>query len=79
MKPILVVFPTAKYYFEKFDKDIKDYFYQIINEVKNIYDFQFFDFFRSDLFDIEDFNDADHLNKKGAEKMTKLLDDLINW
>ena len=79
IKPIMVVFPTTKYYYENFDLNIKDRFYYTINELKNNYDFQLIDMFKSEKFDLTDFMDWDHLNKKGATKMTQYLNDLIEW
>lgn len=79
IKPIVVVFPASKYYTKYFSKRIEDEFHSIINEVKKEYDFQYIDYFRSELFDDEDFQDVSHLNSKGAEKFTNILNDTIEW
>ncbi|NMM61478.1 chemotaxis protein [Clostridium sp. P21] len=79
IKPIVVVFPASKYYTTYFSKRIEDEFHSIINGVRKEYDFQYIDYFRLDLFEDEDFADVSHLNDKGAEKLTKLLNEEIDW
>lgn len=79
IKPIIVVFPATKYYSDNFNTDTIDKFYYIINELKKIYDFQLIDMFKSEEFNLSDFLDWDHLNKQGATKMTKCLNDLVEW
>jgi len=79
VKPIVVVFPASKYYTKYFSKKIEEECYSIIDKFKNEYEFQYLDYFRSNLFKDEDFRDVSHLNKKGAEKFTKILDKDINW
>ncbi|MCX7780190.1 MAG: hypothetical protein N2491_04620 [Negativicutes bacterium] len=75
--PILVVFPTCQYYYENFGETQRKRFYEIINEFKNEYKFQIYDFFSSPLFSLEDFSDSDHLNTQGAIKMTQFLNEII--
>ncbi|WP_407307288.1 D-alanyl-lipoteichoic acid biosynthesis protein DltD [Desulfosporosinus sp. SB140] len=77
--PIIVIFPTSSYYYDYFNEDIRNNFYNIINEFRCSYKFQFFDFFYSKLFAPEDFADCDHLNQRGADKMTKILSKVIYW
>lgn len=80
IKPIVVVCPTSFYYREYFDKSNKKVtFYNIINKLKRIYDFQVIDYFESNLFDENDFWDYSHLNNKGAEKFTNILNNEIKW
>jgi len=79
IKPIVVVFPASKYYTKYFSKRIEDEFHFIINEFKKKYDFQYIDYFRSDLFEDDDFTDVSHLNTKGAEKFTQILNEEIQW
>lgn len=42
------------------------------------YDIEYYDFMNDPRFINDDFRDADHLNGTGAEKLTKLLDDIIS-
>lgn len=79
IKPIAVVFPASKYYTKYFSKRIEDEFHSIINEVRKKHDFQYIDYFRSDLFTDDDFQDVSHLNPQGAEKFTKMLNEIIEW
>lgn len=79
VKPIVVVFPTTKYYYENLDPTITKKFYKTINEILSICNFQFIDLFSSAFFEKKDFADWDHLNKEGAIKMTNLLNEMIEW
>lgn len=77
IKAIVAVFPTTRYYSEKFSSKIENEFKSIIKEFKYKYDFKYIDYFRSDLFDDNDFADVSHLNSRGAEKFTKILNEYI--
>lgn len=79
IKPILVIFPTTKYYSDIFDTDIINRFYSITGKLEKTYDFQLIDMFRDTRFCLNDFLDWDHLNKTGAKKMTRYLNDAIIW
>ncbi|MZK49877.1 chemotaxis protein [Clostridium beijerinckii] len=79
IKPIVVIFPASKHYTKYFSKRIEDEFHSIIKEVRQEHDFQYIDYFRSDLFNDDDFQDVSHLNSKGAEKFTKILNEAIEW
>lgn len=79
IKPIVVVFPASKYYTKYFSKRIEDEFKDIIDKVSKECDFQYIDYFRSDLFNDDDFQDVSHLNSKGAEKFTNILNEIIEW
>ncbi|BDB02539.1 chemotaxis protein [Clostridium botulinum] len=79
IKPIVVVFPASEYYTKYFSRRIEDEFHSIINEFEKEYDFQYIDYFRSDLFGDDDFTDVSHLNPKGAEKFTQILNEEIEW
>lgn len=54
-------------------------FQSIIKAFKKEYDFQYIDYFRSEKFNNEDFEDVSHLNPKGAEKFTEILNEIIDW
>lgn len=79
IKPIVVVFPASKYYTKYFSKRIENEYNEIIKEFQEKYNFQYLDYFRSELFDDDDFFDVSHLNKKGAEKFTNILNEVIEW
>lgn len=79
IKPIIVVFPVTTYYANKFPLKLEEEFKDIINDLKESYDFQYIDYFRSSLFSDDDFYDVSHLNEKGAYKFTNILNDTIEW
>lgn len=77
--PIIVIFPTLSVYSSNYKESRKSEFYEIISRLKNEHDFQLIDMFSSSHFNEKDFADGDHLNKSGAKKMTKYLEQHINW
>lgn len=80
IKPIVAICPTSYHYRKYFDKtNKKDLFYSIINKFKMKYDLQVIDYFESNLFDDTDFWDYSHLNGKGADKFTDILNNQIIW
>ncbi|KFN04433.1 hypothetical protein D0U04_10405 [Bacillus clarus] len=79
IKPIVVVFPVTSHYSRFVSPKLKEGFYHVIHEFQNLYSFQVIDLFDSPLFHDDDFYDSDHMNKKGADKMSVLLNGLINW
>lgn len=79
IKPIVVICPTSQYYYKNFSKRIKDEFLEIINEIRIEYDFQYIDYFKSNLFDDSMFYDVSHLTFEGGKKFTKILNENIIW
>jgi hypothetical protein len=79
IKPIIVICPTTKLYQSFAPKRFKEEFYEIIDELKNNYDFQILDYFNSNEFEDNDFYDPSHINNKGAKKLSLLLNKDINW
>lgn len=79
IKPIIVICPTSKYYYKHFSKKISDEFFNIIGQLKKEYDFQYIDYFKSELFDDSLFYDVSHLTDEGGEKFTKILNEVIKW
>lgn len=79
VKPIVIVCPVSQYYSKYFSNRIKEEFYNIIEEIRKEYKFQLLDYFDCSLFKDEDFYDVSHLNDKGAEKFTHILNDKVNW
>lgn len=77
--PIIVISPVIRYYGENFDYRIKEQFFDIINKMKQKYEFQYLDFFDSKYFNEEDFRDVTHLNINGNKKFTELLNKSISW
>lgn len=79
IKPILIVCPVSEYYYKHFPKRLKDEFNDIINDISKEYDFQIFDYFYSNKFNDNDFADPSHLNRNGARKFTRMLNENIHW
>lgn len=79
IKPIVVVYSVTKYYSKYFSNRIEEEFHSIINRAKHKYDFQYIDYFKSNEFQDNDFEDVSHLNSKGAEKFTNILNKKIVW
>lgn len=80
IKPIIVICPTSINYHRYFnDKTLKNRFYNTLTEFQKQYNFEILDYFESDLFGDSDFWDYSHMNKKGANKFTKILNEKINW
>ncbi|VDG69322.1 putative chemotaxis response regulator [Clostridium carnis] len=77
IKPIIVIAPTTKYYYSYFPENMKNNFLEIINNLKSKYDFKYFDYFKSEAFTIEDFQDINHLNSEGSIKFTNILNKYI--
>lgn len=72
---LLVVTPTTKYYLECLDRRYKPTFYEVINSIE--WPIHILDLSESPSFTDDDFIDTDHLNAKGAHKMTKILIETI--
>lgn len=79
IKPILVVCPTTKLYQTFTLREFQKELYAIINELKTDYNFQFLDYYYSDEFNDSDFYDVSHMNKKGADKLSAILNRDIVW
>lgn len=77
IKAIICIFPVTRYYRNYFDIRLKEQFYYILNEICKSYNFTILDFFSSNKFCEYDFRDSSHLNLNGANKFTKIINDLI--
>ena len=79
IKPIIVICPTSFHYRKYFNNNKKTTFYNILNRINGKYNVQVIDHFKSRLFQDDDFWDYSHLNGKGSEKFTKILNEEIEW
>ncbi|MES5954327.1 hypothetical protein QCI42_12780 [Bacillus fungorum] len=77
IKPIIVIFPTTKYYREKLDSNYKKIFYNKLSHFSKEYKLEIIDLFDSDRFNESDFLDFDHLDDTGAKKVTNVLNDML--
>lgn len=79
LKPILLVCPTAKIYYQNLSQKTKTEFMNIIMSLDKSYKLQFLNLFDSPLFKDSDFFNPSHLNYRGAAKLSKMLNQLIKW
>ncbi|MDU4476654.1 chemotaxis protein [Clostridium sp.] len=79
IKPIIVIPPVTKYYSKYFSERIKNEFFEILNKLKEKYEFQFIDYFENLQFTVYDFEDVSHLNIHGGVKFTEILNKEIKW
>lgn len=79
IKPIVIVCPTSKYYSKNFSERLKKQFNNIIDATRKEHKFQFIDYFDNNQFEDDDFYDVSHLNQKGAEKFTEILNKIVEW
>lgn len=76
--PILFTSPSYREYNQYLLKPILDDNRKIIDDIAKRYNLQYWDFMNSDMFEKGDFYNADHLNKAGAYKFGRMLNDSIN-
>lgn len=79
IKPIILICPKTRYYKEYFSEHRIDEFYGIINKFRGNYKMEVIDLYDSDMFDDNDYYDAIHLNARGAEKLTRHLDEYLGF
>lgn len=72
-KVILFVPPVTDFYRHSVSREMQESYYQMVNPVVQRHACVFLDLFDSPEFDRTDFQDYDHLNAKGAEKLSRLL------
>lgn len=77
VEPIIVVFPNTKYYNKFLNENYEKEFYSIISRKQNHCELRVIDFSKDSMFLEEDFIDFDHMNQKGAEKLTMELNKLL--
>lgn len=77
VEPIIVVFPNTKYYSKYLNENYEKEFYGIISRKQNHCDLRVIDFSKNSMFLDEDFIDFDHMNQKGARKLTMELNKLL--
>lgn len=73
---IFVITPTTDEY-RKMLPDKSELFKDLYNITKEYQHIKIFDFYDSTIFSKEDFFDYDHLNQKGAEKLTEIIKSVI--
>lgn len=77
VEPIIVVFPSTKYYSKFLNIEYKKEFYRITDKIKERQNIKIIDFSKQDIFLEEDFIDLDHMSRIGAIKITKKLNEIL--
>lgn len=66
------------YYLKQSGLDLFQELYQAVTPPHDLFNFLIINQYVSNAFDDEDFSDSDHLNAKGAKKLTHIIYDFIN-
>jgi hypothetical protein len=75
--PILFTSPTYQEYNKYLDYSVININIKEIKKICEKYNIEYLDFMNSNTFEKNDFYNADHLNKKGARKLARLLNHFI--
>lgn len=70
-----MIMPATKEYLNKIDTRYKTETLSILNEMPH--EINYVDFNDEEMFDIEDFEDYDHLNTAGAIKLSKMIAEMV--
>lgn len=73
IEPVIVIFPTTKYYNKFLNKDYEEEFYKIIQSINEKNWVKIVDLSKEDIFNEDDFIDFDHMSEVGALKITNYL------
>lgn len=77
IRPVFITTPVYKTYYNNINKKYYEADLEIIHTLSREYGLQYFDYFKDPSFEKSDFSDNDHLNKKGAEKFSKMLNEAL--
>jgi hypothetical protein len=75
--PILFTAPTYREYNKYLEESVVNNNEREIVKLCEKYNIKYLNFMNSDLFEKEDFYNADHLNKQGAKKLAKIMNSFI--
>jgi hypothetical protein len=75
--PVLITIPTYKTYYNNIDQETWKITQEIISRLEKTYGITYYNYLRDSRFNKEDFADDDHLNFKGAEKFSKIVNEEI--
>lgn len=71
--PIILTVPCYSEFVDELDKNIIFKNNNLINEICEEYQIEYWNYLDSKLFTLDDFYNPDHLNKKGAQKISTIL------
>lgn len=72
--PVIVTSPVSSAYSENIDTAVYTQMVTALEKISSEQNIRYFNHFDDNNFSIEDFADTSHLNSKGAEKFTKILE-----
>ena len=72
--PIIITTPTYVTYYENLNRENLKITEQKLGEIQKKYGVEYYNYLKDSRFVKEDFKDNDHLNPKGAEKFSKIVD-----
>jgi hypothetical protein len=72
---VFITVPTHHTYYENINATGYQRMQEAIKQISEKYGVPYFNYLRDDRFTEEDFIDSDHLNGRGAEKFTRILDE----
>ena len=75
--PVLITTPVYKSFSNLMDHGRTEVTDEFVRSICRKYHCDYFDYLKDSRFDISDFDNADHLNKKGAEKFSKIINEDI--
>jgi hypothetical protein len=78
IKVILVTCPVEKYYYNNADNNQITKTISEVTKLKNKYHLTYINLFKNSSFQDSDFYDADHVNEKGAKKLSTKMDSVLN-
>ena len=71
----VLLMPQTDEYIRWLNPAFRSHYFQILDSIKG--SFYFINYLNTTLFKLNDFADADHLNEQGAEKVSKILNDIL--
>ena len=74
---IIIIPPATKFYRQFSAPELRASLYEQLAPVRAEYSFEFLDLFDDPLFDVNDFQDYDHLNIQGAGKLSAIISGLV--
>lgn len=73
----VLLMPQTDEYIRWLNPAFRSHYFQILDSIKG--SFHFVNYLDTTLFTLDDFSDADHLNEKGAEKVSIILNDILTF
>ena len=75
---ILFTPPTYHFFYDKIDPEKYQNMQDSIEQISNRFKLKYYNFFNDNRFGSEDFYTSDHVNNLGAEKLSRIMNDIVN-